>query len=498
MSRSHGPSRLHRAAGRSRRHPHRQPTRQRAQPRRHRRHPRRHRSRPTADAASRGDRVVGAGRTFVAGADIKGLEGMVWGDMSGAPDMHDTFQLHRGLPQARRDGHARHGARRRPGTGHGRPLPRGHPPTPSWDSPRSTSASSPAPRARSGCRAWSASRRPSRCASRAVRSAPTDALRAGLIEWIVEGDLVAGAVSLAREKADLPRPAAAHARPHATSCRRRARCRRCSTPVARWPPRRRSTWRHRARSWTRSPRRPRCPSTKGGCGSASCSSSAPDPSRPRRSSTRSSPSAPWPRCRGCRRTRRPRSKSVAIVGAGTMGGGIAMACANAGLDVTLTDTEQAQVDKGLATIATQLRDVGRPRAPDRRGRAHATGPHQARRSGAAPFAGRGSGDRGGVREHGRQAGDLQARSTPATRPDCILATNTSTLDIDAIASATSRAATVIGLHFFSPAHVMRLVEIVRGRQHGPGHRRRCAGAGQEAGQGRRGRAATASASSATA
>jgi 3-hydroxyacyl-CoA dehydrogenase len=54
-----------------------------------------------------------------------------------------------------------------------------------------------------------------------------------------------------------------------------------------------------------------------------------------------------------------------------------------------------------------------------------------------------------------------------TRPDCILATNTSTLDIDVIASSTSRPAQVVGLHFFSPANIMRLVEVVRGRHTSP-------------------------------
>ena len=52
------------------------------------------------------------------------------------------------------------------------------------------------------------------------------------------------------------------------------------------------------------------------------------------------------------------------------------------------------------------------------------------------------------------------------KPGCMLATNTSTLDIDAIASATSRPASVVGLHFFSPANVMRLLEIVRGSRTG--------------------------------
>ena len=63
--------------------------------------------------------------------------------------------------------------------------------------------------------------------------------------------------------------------------------------------------------------------------------------------------------------------------------------------------------------------------------------------------------------------DIFRRLDAGTKPGCILATNTSTLDIDAIASATSRPGDVIGLHFFSPANVMRLVEIVRGRDTAP-------------------------------
>ncbi len=58
---------------------------------------------------------------------------------------------------------------------------------------------------------------------------------------------------------------------------------------------------------------------------------------------------------------------------------------------------------------------------------------------------------------------LFAEIDKVARPDCVLATNTSTLDIDEIASVTSRPEMVIGTHFFSPAHVMRLVEIVRGK-----------------------------------
>ena len=65
--------------------------------------------------------------------------------------------------------------------------------------------------------------------------------------------------------------------------------------------------------------------------------------------------------------------------------------------------------------------------------------------------------------HGAEAARSSAALDRVARPDAVLATNTSTLDIDAIASATSRPGEVVGLHFFSPANVMRLLEIVRGQ-----------------------------------
>jgi 3-hydroxyacyl-CoA dehydrogenase len=157
--------------------------------------------------------------------------------------------------------------------------------------------------------------------------------------------------------------------------------------------------------------------------------------------------------------------SVAIVGAGTMGSGIAMACANAGLSVVLTDVTPEAVDRGLATIRRNYQSsVSRGRlsadaAEDRIRLIH-------------PGAGYDGCDAAdlvveAVYESLAVKKQVFAALDRIARPGSVLATNTSTLDVDDIASATSRPESVVGLHFFSPAHVMRLIEIVRGRATGP-------------------------------
>jgi 3-hydroxyacyl-CoA dehydrogenase len=156
--------------------------------------------------------------------------------------------------------------------------------------------------------------------------------------------------------------------------------------------------------------------------------------------------------------------TVAIIGAGTMGSGIATACANAGLQVVLADVNQEAVARGLAAIRRNLDSAVR------RGR---TSQDEAdRRYGLV---------RQGIEYDGVASADLVIEAVfenlalkkqvfaaidAAAKPGCILATNTSTLSIDEIASATARPESVIGMHFFSPAHIMRLVEIVRGRATG--------------------------------
>jgi 3-hydroxyacyl-CoA dehydrogenase len=153
--------------------------------------------------------------------------------------------------------------------------------------------------------------------------------------------------------------------------------------------------------------------------------------------------------------------NVGIIGAGTMGGGIAMACANAGIAVLLKETEQAALDRGIATIRKNYESsVKKGRFPqavmdERIARIHPQltydGFNQADLIIEAVF------------ESMPLKKQIFGEIDKIAKPDCVLASNTSTLDVDEIAAATSRPRMVIGLHFFSPAHVMRLVEIVRGK-----------------------------------
>jgi 3-hydroxyacyl-CoA dehydrogenase len=157
--------------------------------------------------------------------------------------------------------------------------------------------------------------------------------------------------------------------------------------------------------------------------------------------------------------------TIAIVGAGTMGSGIAMACANAGINVVLTDTAQAAVDKGLASIKKNYdSSVARGRFT-----AAAVEERLARIRTQTGYGGFEQADViiEAVFESMALKKEIFAALDTIAKPGCVLATNTSTLDIDAIASATARPESVIGLHFFSPANVMRLLEIVRGPRTSP-------------------------------
>ncbi len=153
-------------------------------------------------------------------------------------------------------------------------------------------------------------------------------------------------------------------------------------------------------------------------------------------------------------------KAVAIIGAGTMGAGIAMACANAGLQVTLSDIAPEAVERGLAAIRRNYElSVTRGRlsagaVEERLGLIHT----------CVGYDGCATADLiiEAVFENLALKQQVFAEIDRLARPGCVLATNTSTLDIDQIAAATNRPASVVGLHFFSPAHVMRLLEIVRG------------------------------------
>jgi 3-hydroxyacyl-CoA dehydrogenase len=154
-------------------------------------------------------------------------------------------------------------------------------------------------------------------------------------------------------------------------------------------------------------------------------------------------------------------RRAAVVGAGTMGGGIAMNYANAGIPVLLKDVDQAALDRGLATIRRNYEvtmSKGKMTAEQVEKTMGLITP-------TTSYDGFDQVDI--VTEAVFENMDLKkatfAELGKVTRPDCILASNSSTLDIDQFAQASGRPAQVLGHHYFSPANVMKLLEIVRGR-----------------------------------
>jgi 3-hydroxyacyl-CoA dehydrogenase len=155
----------------------------------------------------------------------------------------------------------------------------------------------------------------------------------------------------------------------------------------------------------------------------------------------------------------PKIASGGVIGAGTMGGGIAICFANAGLPVTVLDSSQEALDRGFGGHRQDLRFDGQARPIDGGGQGQTAGADSRHAELFGPRGG-GRGDRSRVRKPGFETEDLQGTRC-GRQAGRVLATNTSTLDIDAIAAATRRPADVVGLHFFSPANVMPLLEVVR-------------------------------------
>jgi 3-hydroxyacyl-CoA dehydrogenase len=157
-------------------------------------------------------------------------------------------------------------------------------------------------------------------------------------------------------------------------------------------------------------------------------------------------------------------RAAAVVGAGTMGGGIAMNFANAGIPVTILEMRQEALDKGLATIRKNYESTVK--------KGKLTPEKFEQRMGLI----------GGTLDYQEIAGadivveavfedmavkeDVFRKLDAVMKPGAILATNTSTLDVNRIAGFTQRPQDVVGTHFFSPANVMKLLEIVRGAQTG--------------------------------
>ncbi len=157
-------------------------------------------------------------------------------------------------------------------------------------------------------------------------------------------------------------------------------------------------------------------------------------------------------------------RALGVIGAGTMGGGIAMNFLNAGFPVTIVETSQAALDRGLGIIRRNYENTakkGRLTAADVEAR-------MGRLTGSLDLGTLADKDLviEAAFEDMALKKEIFAKLDTIAKPGAILASNTSYLDIDEIAATTGRPQDVLGMHFFSPANVMRLLEIVRGAKTG--------------------------------
>ena len=161
-------------------------------------------------------------------------------------------------------------------------------------------------------------------------------------------------------------------------------------------------------------------------------------------------------------TEKKEVKEIGIIGAGTMGGGIAMNFANAGLPVTIIEQSQERLDKGIGIIRKNYENTaskGRITIQDVEHRMSLI-------SGDVSMEALSNKDMiiEAVFENMELKKEIFSKLNTIAKQGAILATNTSGLDINEIASTTNRPESVIGLHFFSPANVMKLLEVVRGEK----------------------------------
>jgi 3-hydroxyacyl-CoA dehydrogenase len=416
------------------------------------------------DPAVNGLVIVGAGRTFIAGADIKGLEAMAWGSESGAPDMHDVLARIESGPKPvvmALHGTALGGGLEVAMAGHYRIAV----PEAQMGQPEVNLGIIPGAEGTQRLpRLVGVEKAIEMCVSGKPIKAQ-DAFQAGLIDDIVQGDLVAGAIRFAREAASR------------TGAHPRTSVRQDKLPSLDALPALIDAGRQLARKTRRNMEAPLAvvdaieaavtlPFDEGrirergiffDCVKSDQSKALIHVFFAERGVSKvpgvSKDTAVAP------------IRSVAIIGAGTMGGGIAMACANAGLDVRVTDATAQALDSGLSRIrANYDTSVKRGRftaegVADRLGRIHTQ----------VGYDGLDTADLiiEAVFESMALKKQIFADVDRVARQGSIIATNTSTLDIDQIAAVTKRPDRVIGLHFFSPANVMRLLEIVRGAATSP-------------------------------
>ncbi|WP_409020631.1 3-hydroxyacyl-CoA dehydrogenase NAD-binding domain-containing protein [Brevundimonas vesicularis] len=153
-------------------------------------------------------------------------------------------------------------------------------------------------------------------------------------------------------------------------------------------------------------------------------------------------------------------RSVGVIGAGTMGGGIAMNFLNIGLPVTLVEQQQEALDRGVATIRRNYENTaakGRMTQDEVERRMALLKPTLSFEDLSEPDL-----VIEAVYENLELKKTIFGRLDQVAKPSAVLASNTSFLDLDQIAEATKRPEQVLGLHFFSPANVMKLVEVIRG------------------------------------
>ncbi|MBT2130082.1 3-hydroxyacyl-CoA dehydrogenase NAD-binding domain-containing protein [Aliiroseovarius lamellibrachiae] len=158
-------------------------------------------------------------------------------------------------------------------------------------------------------------------------------------------------------------------------------------------------------------------------------------------------------------------KTIGVVGAGTMGSGIAISCLDAGFPVTLLERNSEGLEAGLAKIRTNYENsVAKGRID-----AQTQSDRMARLTGSTDMQDLGAVDLviEAVFEDETVKRDVFAQLDQVMRSGAILATNTSYLDIDALAATISRPEDVVGYHFFSPAHIMKLLEVVVGSKTDP-------------------------------
>jgi 3-hydroxyacyl-CoA dehydrogenase len=158
-------------------------------------------------------------------------------------------------------------------------------------------------------------------------------------------------------------------------------------------------------------------------------------------------------------------QTVAIIGAGTMGTGIAMAALDVGLTVVLLEQDEAALERGRQRVV----DHYQGRVATGKLQADVAAGHEARLLPTTDWTQLARADLviEAVFEDLAVKQAVFQKIDAHARPGAVLATNTSYLDVDAIANATARPQDVLGLHFFSPANVMKLLEVVRGAQTAP-------------------------------